>query len=473
MLCRRLPRYNSPWVQVLLVSFVFFTTVGMFQAIGNLGAGGTQNIKLSDTTNSVLYVLNAFVGVVAGSINNVLGPRLTLFMGALGYVVYVSALWVYQVKAVAWWLIVSGAIVGAGAGLIWAAQGAIMMSYPLEKDKGRSFSMFWAINNCGSLMGGLIALGIDISQGAVSSTATSTYIAFLAVMLCGLCLSWTLLPPGRVVRNDGSIVEIHNYVSVKEEIKGLWAAVKTPYILILVPMFFSSNYFLSYQAAFAFALFDAQTRALNAVIKSSAQILGAIVVGLLYDKVPMGRRNRGLVGIAVTSVFIIAAYGWGLSYQLKFTRSTELVKMHWNSPGFGQPIAILVLYDIGDALYQGSAYWIMGALTNDPFTLARYAGLYKAVQAAGSAISFGVDAAKTPYLNEHLSSWIMLLVCLPLAAYVIFHLEDTNYKPEEVVYVDNVNVGPEGVVLTKDEDSNKRNSLDVGISVVERADVKV
>lgn len=92
-------------------------------------------------------------------------------------------------------------------------------------------------------MGGLIALGIDISQGAVSSTATSTYIAFLAVMLCGLCLSWTLLPPGRVVRNDGSIFEIHNYVSVKEEIKGLWAAVKTPYILILVPMFFSSNYF--------------------------------------------------------------------------------------------------------------------------------------------------------------------------------------------------------------------------------------
>lgn len=70
---------------------------------------------------------------------------------------------------------------------------------------------------------------------------------------------------------------------------------------------------------------------------------GAVVVGLLYDKIPMGRRNRGLVGIAVTSVFIIAAYAWGLSYQVKFTRSTELVKMHWSSPGFGQPISILVL----------------------------------------------------------------------------------------------------------------------------------
>lgn len=37
---------DSPWVQVLLVSFVFFTTVGMFQAIGNLGAGGTQSESL-------------------------------------------------------------------------------------------------------------------------------------------------------------------------------------------------------------------------------------------------------------------------------------------------------------------------------------------------------------------------------------------------------------------------------------------
>lgn len=32
------------------------------------------------------------------------------------------------------------------------------MSYPLEKDKGRSFSMFWAINNCGSLVCGQEAL---------------------------------------------------------------------------------------------------------------------------------------------------------------------------------------------------------------------------------------------------------------------------------------------------------------------------
>lgn len=35
-----------------------------------------------------------------------------------------------------------------------------------------------------------------------------------------------------------------------------------------------------------------------------------------------------------------------------------------------------------DACYQALAYWIMSALTNDPFKLARYTGLYKAFQAA-------------------------------------------------------------------------------------------
>jgi hypothetical protein len=45
----------------------------------------------------------------------------------------------------------------------------------------------------------------------------------------------------------------------------------------------------------------------------------------------------------------------------------------------------------------------MGAITNDPFELARFAGFYKAIQSAGVAGSYGMDAVKTPFLNEHVS----------------------------------------------------------------------
>jgi hypothetical protein len=37
-----------------------------------------------------------------------------------------------------------------------------------------------------------------------------------------------------------------------------------------------------------------------------------------------------------------------------------------------------------DSCYQALAYWTMSAMTNDPFTLARYAGYYKAIQSAVS-----------------------------------------------------------------------------------------
>ena len=80
----------------------------------------------------------------------------------------------------------------------------------------------------------------------------------------------------------------------------------------------------------------------------------------------------------------------------------------------------------------------MAALSNDPFTIARFAGIYKAVQSAGAAGSFGMDAVKTPYLNELLSSWIMMLVSFPLAGAVIFTIKETNYDVEHVDYASDV-----------------------------------
>jgi hypothetical protein len=83
----------------------------------------------------------------------------------------------------------------------------------------------------------------------------------------------------------------------------------------------------------------------------------------------------------------------------------------------------------------------MSALTNDPFTLARFAGLYKAVQSAGAAGSFGMDAVLTPLLNEHLASWTMMLFSFPLAFLVLRTVKETNYEDEKVVYVDDVRNG--------------------------------
>ena len=92
----------------------------------------------------------------------------------------------------------------------------------------------------------------------------------------------------------------------------------------------------------------------------------------------------------------------------------------------------------GDACYQALVYWTMASLSNDPFTVARFAGIYKAVQSAGAAGSFGMDATKTPYLNELLASWILMVVSFPLAGLVIHTIKETNYDVEHVEYVSRV-----------------------------------
>ena len=65
-----------------------------------------------------------------------LGIRITLFLGSLGYTLYAGSLWCFQTQGTRWFVVFAGAILGISAALLWSAQGAVMMSYPLEKDKG-------------------------------------------------------------------------------------------------------------------------------------------------------------------------------------------------------------------------------------------------------------------------------------------------------------------------------------------------
>lgn len=49
-----------------------------------------------------------------------------------------------------------------------------------------------------------------------------------------------------------------------------------------------------------------------------------------------------------------------------------------------------------------------------------------------------MDAVATPFLNELLASWIMMLASFPLAFLVIRTIKETNYGDEQVVYAEDV-----------------------------------
>ncbi|KAI0041653.1 MFS general substrate transporter [Auriscalpium vulgare] len=411
----------------------------MFSAVSNLGAGGTQDVSLSDTSNGVLYGLFAVTGLVSGGINNILGPKITLCIGTLGYSLYVGSLWCFQTQGTRWFLIFAGGVLGISAALLWSAQGAIMMSYPLEKDKGKAFGIFWAIFQLGSFIGAVIALAINIRSGQLSAVSTSTYLAFIIIMFIGTASTMLIMPPQRIVRSDGTIVKVEAASSPRQEFHNFISVLKDWRMIALMPMFFASNYFYAYQGAVNAFYFDGPTRALNATLEGAGAIFGALIIGfLVLDGKRYRRRTRGFLGLAFVFVVTTVVWSCGLSWQVKFTRASVSPKLHYKDHRYNAKGTLYFFYYFGDASYQALAYWIMGAITNDPFTLARFAGFYKAVQSAGSAGSFGMDAVATPYLNEILASWIMMVVSFPLAGWVIYTIKDTSYTEEETVYVDDI-----------------------------------
>lgn len=92
-------------------------------------------------------------------------------------------------------------------------------------------------------MGGLIALAINIQKGALTRLATSTYIAFFVVIAVGVFSALSILPPHLVRRKDGSVVKIRDQIPARQEIRNMFNAFRIFKIMILLPMFFASNYF--------------------------------------------------------------------------------------------------------------------------------------------------------------------------------------------------------------------------------------
>lgn len=71
-------------------------------------------------------------------------------------------------------VIAAGAILGICAGLLWTAQGSLMMAYPTEDQKGKYIGVFWSIFNLGGVVGASVALGQNF-QSTVCLSSVLTY----------------------------------------------------------------------------------------------------------------------------------------------------------------------------------------------------------------------------------------------------------------------------------------------------------
>ncbi|RKP28067.1 major facilitator superfamily domain-containing protein [Syncephalis pseudoplumigaleata] len=405
----------------------------MFNALNGMGGGGQVNGDVSAKANTALYACFAVFGVIAGAIHNMLGSKLLMLIGSLTYVLYAGSYLSYNHTGSSGFSIAAGAILGIGAALLWTAQGAIMMSYPTEDRKGRFISTFWVIFNLGGVIGGIIPLIANFHSTA-RSVNDGTYIAFIVIMAAASAIPLLMVSPRAMVRDDGTQVVMEKSRGVKEEVMGMLKAFTDWRMLCLLPMFLASNWFYSYQFdGYNAPLFTVRTRGLNNVFYWGAQMAGALGICYYLDSPRFKRSTKAVCSLLAMAVAFCVVWGGGLAQQLQYTAETAKQDIDFtDSSRAAGPIVLYTFYGLLDAILQSWCYWIMGALTNEPSVLARYAGLYKGVQSAGGAISWAIASGKVSLLTQLIINWGLLVVAVVPAYFVARQVEDTSSdKPQQ------------------------------------------
>lgn len=360
--------YASPIVQLFLVAMVCFLCPGMFNALNGLGGGGQVDATAQDDATTALYSTFAVVGFFSGTLANMLGVKATLAFGGLGYCIYAASFLSYNHNQNHGFVVFAGAFLGICAGLLWTAQGTIMMSYPPEEKKGRYISIFWIIFNLGAVIGSLVPLGQNINATGSSSVNDGTYIGFIVLMISGAILALFLCNADRVRREDGSSVILMKNPSWKTEIWGLVETlIQSPWILLLFPMFFVSNVFYTYQTNdFNHAHFNTRTAALNNTLYWSSQIFGAVIFGNALDYAKVRRSLRAKVSFVVLFALTFAIWGGGYAWQRKQSprevaedKNSGDHKYDWTDGGelYIGPMFLYMFYGFYDAAWQTCIYW--------------------------------------------------------------------------------------------------------------------
>jgi sugar phosphate permease len=80
-----------------------------------------------------------------------------------------------------WFIYFGSAACGITAGLFWAAEGAIMLSYPPPESRGRYLAYWLTYRNSGAILGGIINLSFNYSGKTLGKLNWKTYIVFVVL----------------------------------------------------------------------------------------------------------------------------------------------------------------------------------------------------------------------------------------------------------------------------------------------------
>ncbi|SPN98638.1 related to DUF895 domain membrane protein [Cephalotrichum gorgonifer] len=414
---------RSVLAQMLICGVIALLGPGLWNANNSLGAGGALTPYLVNAGNSLVFGLMGLFCILSPIFVNWIGVKGTLIAGSLGWSVYSAALYQNNRYGTEWFVIFGAAICGVSAGLYWAAEGAIILSYPEHANRGRYLALWIAFKNGGQLIGGAINLGLNATKATAGSVSYITILVFVALQAIAAPLGLFLSPPHKTERSDGTRIVVEPKTPVKEQVRRLWQMILTPQILRLLPIFFSCWFYWGYASTYLTLYFSVRARALASFLSAVTGTLACILLGIFLDSKRLSVKARIRYGFIFTAGLFTLLWIWVLIVQHDFEMNRPPT-LDWVSPGFGRAFGIYIMLQTSGNMVQNYLYFLMGTVNDGTLEMSRATGLLRGVESWGQCASFGISSSKFSPFYTTVINLVFWTVSLIPAVFSIWAVED-------------------------------------------------
>ncbi|KAF9920203.1 hypothetical protein BGZ65_011465 [Modicella reniformis] len=282
----------------------------------------------------------------------------------------------------------------------------------------------------GAVLGSVIAFAINYNVTEQKSLGDPTYGVFIALMGVGTFIALSLASPYKVEHSNGDRILIQDFPTWNGEIKAIFKLFLDWRMVVLIPMFLSSNWFYSYQFSTVNGFyFSIRTQSLNNILYWASQIAGSYSFARVLDFQGATRRTRALWGMAIITFTFVATWIGGIFFQRTYTIQDAKPNHDFREgASYVGPLFLYMFYGLNDAAWQTYIYWLMGALSNDATVLSRYAGFYKCIQSSGAAISWRINAIGTVFMTELIICFGLLVASIPGGLILAMHIKDQTVE---------------------------------------------
>ncbi|KAH6967399.1 hypothetical protein EDB82DRAFT_563204 [Fusarium venenatum] len=451
------------WVRAALLSHIWY--------VERLYVMKTAKLAWVNAGNSLVFGLMGLFCILSPIFVNWIGVKNTLIAGTLGWSVYSAALYQnnrYGTEQVPssiskfrvanhssrWFVILGAAICGVSAGLYWAAEGAIILSYPEHAKRGRYLALWLGFKNSGQLIGGAINLGLNANRSEGGKVSYVTILVFVCLQVLSFPVAFLLAPPDKTQRPDGTHIIVEAKTPAKEQLRMLWKTITTRKIGLLLPIFFSSWFYWGYASTYLTLYFTVRARALASFLSAITGTLACILFGIFLDTSKITVRSRIRYGFIFSTGLFTLLWIWVLIVQHGFEQRRPDY-LDWTSPGFGRAFGIYIMLQTSGNMVQNYLYFLIGTIGDGTLELSRSTGLLRGVESWGQCAAFGINSSKfSPFYTTVINVVFWTLSLFP-AFVTIWKVEGrVDYENESSNHADKNNGLPENTIEKGDAIEN-------------------